>query len=295
MKRINEVYKPSKIKFIGKTKIISTKDGNFVIKPKNKNIKELYDYLNIRDFNSYPQITDEVAEGYVYEHLKDIKVPINQKASDMANLLSLLHNKTAYFKPITADYIKKVHEDISNNIDYLEDYYTKLTENIKSETLMSPSNYLLIRNSTKIFSIFSFARSEIERWLREVQDQTKIRVVYCHNNLTIDHYIKNYDDYFISWDNYLIDSPVLDLINLYQKDYNKYDFSNFFEIYESRFPLNEAEKKLFFIVISLPSEIKLGSDEFSNTTVVNNLLTYIYKTENLIRPYYAPQDPKEQS
>jgi len=293
MKRISETFKPSKIAFIGKSKIIWAKDGNYVIKPKNKNVQDLYDYLNIRDFNSYPKITGELDENYVYEHLKDTPAPIDQKAADMANLLSLLHNKTTYFKPITADYIKKIYEEIENNINYLEDYYTNLINQIKSETIMSPSSYLLIRNSTKLFSIFTYCRKELDKWLKSSDGDTKIRVVYCHNNLSIDHYIKNQTDYFISWDNYTIDSPVLDLINLYKIDYNKYDFSNFLEIYESRFPLNESEKKLFFIVISLPSEIKLNKAEFSNTAAINNLMTYIYKTENLIRPYYAPQNPKE--
>ena len=30
------------------------------------------------------------------------------------------------------------------------------------------------------------------------------------------HYLKGNKDYLISWDNYTIDSPVLDLINLYK-------------------------------------------------------------------------------
>ena len=41
-------------------------------------------------------------------------------------------------------------------------------------------------------------------------------------------------------------------------------------------------------MISLPREIVLKDNEYDNTKEVNKLLTYIYKTEKLIRPYYAP-------
>ena len=293
MKRINELFKPTKITLAGKSKIIHTENGKFVVKQKKKDIKSLYNYLSVRGFNNYPELIDEYDDNYVYQHLDGVNLPINQKAADMAGLLSLLHNKTAFFKPITADYIKGIYENVLNNILYLENYYHDLFEKISAEVMMSPAQYLLIRNSTKINANLSFTKRELEAWLTSATSHTKERVVHCHNNLSIDHYIKNADDYFISWDNYTIDSPVLDLINLYKNDYNKYDFSNFLEIYNYKFPLSDEEKKLLFIIISLPHEVRLDAGEFKNTKVVNELLIKIYKTEKLIRSYYAPQNPKE--
>ena len=292
MKRINELFKPSKITLAGKSKILATENGKFVVKPKNKDIKSLYGYLNTRQFNNYPELIDEYDNNYVYDYLEETVLPINQKAADMATLLANLHHKTAYYKPITADYVKGVYENILNNILYIEGYYNELLETIKPEVIMSPAHYLLIRNSNKLTATFDFIKKELETWLKLMSEHTKERVVYCHNNLSISHYIKNTNEYFISWDNYTIDTPVLDLINLYQNDAHKYDFSNFLEIYNYKFPLTEEEKKLFFMMISLPKEIKLTGDEFTNTKEVNTLLTNIYKTENLIRPYYTPQEPK---
>ena len=290
MKRINELFKPSKITWTGKSKILLTENGKFVVKPKNKCIKSLHDYLLVRGFSNYSKVVDEFDDNYVYEHLEEINVPINQKASDMAGLLANLHNKTSYYKTVTSDYYKSIYEIVQGNLSYIEDYYSKEFDRISREVIMSPSDYLIIRNASKLNEVFEFTKKELETWFNKVSSNTKERVVYCHNNLSIDHYIKNLDDYFISWDNYAIDTPVLDLINLYKSDYDRYDFSNFFEIYNYSFPLTEEEKKLFYIVIALPYELRLKSDEFNNTKMTNELFVYLYKTENLIRSYYSPHN-----
>jgi len=293
MKRINELFKPTKITLKGKSKVLLTKEGKYVVKAKNKDLKSLYDYLNVRGFTSYPKIAHEFDDNYVYDYIEEIPVPINQKCADMANLLALLHHKTAYFKPITVDAIRRIYEDILNNILYLEKYYDNLFNTISLEEIMRPSYYLLIRNRSKINANLNQLKKEVEIWLKMISSATKVRVVYCHNHLSIDHYLKTSEDYFISWDNYCVDSPVLDLLNLYQTDYAKYDFSNFLEIYETKFPLSNEERYLFFMMISLPTEITFGSDEFLNTKAVNDLFSYLYKTDNLIRLNNSPQNIEE--
>lgn len=288
MKRAERSEKPTKITINGKTRILSSEKRKYVAKQKNKDLKSLYDYLNTRQFRNYPEIIDEDNDNYYFDYIESVNVPINQKASDMANLLALLHNKTAYFKPITADYIKEIYENIESNIVDIERYYSELFEQIAGDVVMSPSNYLLIRNSSKLLSNFKFIKTELDKWLKLMADKTKERVVYCHNNLSVDHCLSNTEDYFISWDKYTVDTPVLDLLNLFHNDYNKYEFSNFFEVYNQRFPLSDEEKKLFFIMISLPEKVEFTDSEYDNTVKVNSLLTYIYKTEKLIRPYYTP-------
>lgn len=278
---------PAKITLAGKTTILSRDDKKYVIKEKSKDLKSLYNYLNTRQFHNYPEIIDEDDNNYIFDYINSVKVPTNQKASDMANLLALLHNKTAYFKPITADYIKEIYENIESNILDIENYYNQQFDVIAGDVVMSPSSYLLIRNSSKLLANFTFIKKELDEWLKMMSEKTKERVVYCHNNLSVEHFLSSTDDYFISWDKYTIDTPVLDLINLYLNDYNKYEFSNFFEVYNQRFPLSDEEKKLFFIMISLPKRIEFTDLEYDNTAKVNNLMTYIYKTENLIRPYYS--------
>ena len=55
------------------------------------------------------------------------------------------------------------------------------------------------------------------------------------------------------------------------------------------FNLNDSERKLLFIMISTPPEIKFLKNEFTSSLNIRKQLDYIYKTENLIRPYYADE------
>ena len=114
-----------------------------------------------------------------------------------------------------------------------------------------------------------------------------MRVCLVHNNLELDHYIKNKDEYLISWDNYIIDTPILDIVKLYKNVYITKNFSEALKIYLEKFPLVENEKKLLFIMLVMPNELKLNNDELNNVNIVRKYLDYIYKTENLIRPYYS--------
>ena len=192
----------------------------------------------------------------------------------------------SYEKTIVDD-IKSIYELLLDNIVYFKNYNEEVFKKCEDEVYMSPSYYLLIRNRTRINGLISFLEKELEAWYKLAIDDDKERVVYCHNNLTIDHFIDGKEKYFISWDNYTVDSPVLDLINLYKNDFNKYDFNVFLDTYLKGFSLNETEKKLLFLVISIPNGVYFESDEMNNTINVGKFIDYIDKTEKLIRPYYT--------
>lgn len=287
MKNFKAIFNPHKITISGKSKIVDTESGKYVIKPKTKDIKSLYEYLNNRSFTNYPSIIDEYDNNYVYEYIPDSKIPINQKCEDMAVVLANLHYKTAYYEKTVKDDIKEVYDVLENNILYFKNYFNDIFSKSESENFMRPSYYLLIRNRTRINGLIKFLENELETWYKLAIDDEKERVVYCHNNLSIDHFIDDSNKYFISWDNYKVDSPVLDLINLYKNDFNKYDFSIFLNIYMRNFTLNETEKKLLFLVISIPTVVYFNKNEMNNTINIGKLIDYIDKTEKLIRPYYS--------
>lgn len=289
MKRISEVFNPSKITISGKSKIIDTSEGKFVLKKKNKDIKSLYDYLNSRSFNSFPELVDELDDEYVYKALSEPSVPIEQKASDMARLLANLHTKTAYFKDVSQDKIKEIYENIVSNISHIDSYYETLFNNLEIKDVLLPSELVLLEGRSKMKSLMEFLSNEAETWYKLVSDKTKERVVYCHNNLSIDHYINNS---FISWDNYTVDTPVLDLINLYHNDFGKYNYSNFLDKYLNLFDLLDEEKHLLFLMISFPIPLNMGSNEMNNTVNASKLFDYINETESLIRPYYSVENEK---
>ena len=210
-------------------------------------------------------------------------MPINQKIVEEAKTLAELHYKTSYFKNIKIDDIKKIYEEINSNILYLEKYYNDLFDKALAEEYIRPSLYVLLINSSLIRSNISYLKRELEKWYKIVSSEDKIRVVYNHNNLNIDHFINNK---FISWDNYIVDSPVVDLINLYKNDYNKYDYSIFLKEYLKSYELLDYEKSLLFIMLSMPNIISFTNDEMDNTIRASKLIDYINKTNDLLRPYY---------
>lgn len=286
---LTKIYKPYKVSIKGKTKIFNCTSGNYVIKEKkNKDIKELYNYLSSRNFMYYPKlIEDNRDEVNVYEYVEDNSIDEEQKLIDLIKLISLLHSKTSYYKEITNDKVKEIYEELLGRVEYMEEYFNKIIYNIEDDIFVSPSGNLLLNNSSKIFESLTFLKNEIEEWYKLSIDSDKMRVCLVHNNLELDHYIKNKDEYLISWDNYIIDTPILDIVKLYKNVYITKNFSEALKIYLEKFPLNENEKKLLFIMLVMPNELNLTNDELNNVNTVRKYLDYIYKTENLIRPYYS--------
>lgn len=287
---VKSIYKPYRYTIKGKTTILETTSGDFIVKEKNNDIKAIYNYLKSRNFDYFPSLIDDTRKDVnVFMKLEDTLMPKEQRIDDMVDLVSLLHNKTSYYKEVSEDNYKEVFENVKSNIDYGRDYYNKLYDTIKVEVYMSPSHYSLIRNISKIFSAYDFCDNELSLWYDLVKEETKQRVALIHNNLEVDHFIRNDKSYLVSWDYAKVDTPVLDLVKLYQNEYFNYDFDSIIKRYFSKYPLLESEQKLFFILISLPPIIELSDTEYNNCINVRKNLDYIFKTENLVRPYYATE------
>ena len=289
LETLKKIYKPYRYTLKGNIVVMHTTSGDLVVKEKkDKDIKSVFNYLKSRNFDYFPDIVDDSrSDVNVFKYIKDTKMPKEQKAQDLINVVSLLHNKTTYYKVVSNDNYKSIYDDIKSNINYLENYYERLIDNIKRVEYMSPSEYLIIRNSSKIFSCLKFCNAELDNWFELVKNENKQRVSLIHNNLSLNHFIKSDKDYLISWDKSKIDNPVLDLITFYQNNYFDLDFETLFKMYQSKYPLTESEKKLLFIVISLPKKINILDSEFKSCIEVRNKLDYLFKTENLVRPYYS--------
>ena len=288
---LKSIYKPYRYTIKGKSTILETTCGNFIIKPKNKDINELYTYLTNRGFMNYPKIIDSSRdEVNVFEYVEDIKLPKEQKCDDLIEIIASLHNKTSYFKEVSEDKFKSIYEDIKSNISYLSNYYNTLYEIGFNEVYASPSNYIFIRNYFKINAALEYANSELDNWYSLVTNETKIRVCLIHNNLELNHLLNNK---LISWDNYMIDTPVIDIVKLYKNEWKNINFSEILERYIYKFPLLDYEKKLLFILISLPPQIKKSNNEFEKCKVISEVMDYVFKTEELIRPYNTKQEEEK--
>ena len=110
----------SNISYRGHSRIINTNKGKFVIKEKKSNLKEIYDYLNVKKYYSYLPITNDYNDSYeLYPFVEEVNTDNSSKAVDMVYELAMLHVKTTTYEEVNLDEIKKLYEDTNKRIDYL--------------------------------------------------------------------------------------------------------------------------------------------------------------------------------
>lgn len=295
MLKINDELRKYELKptrYISKNNavIVDTEKGMFVFKKKANN--SIYNYLNSRNFNYYPEIVSNNDDEYeITKYIEQIDMPVEQKIADMIDLVSLLHNKTTHYKEIDEEDYKKIYEDISNNIEYLYSYYNDMMTIIESKVFMSPSEFLLARNISTIYDSLAFCKYEIQEWYKIIKDKKKERLVVLHNNLSLDHFIRSDIPYLISWDKARIDIPIFDLYKLYKRHSYDFDFVEVLKRYEKEYPLLEEEKKLLFILMALPDRIEFDRSNYDMCVKINKMIDQLCKTEHIISPYYSKNTP----
>ncbi len=251
--------------------IVDTKDKKYVLKKITN--KDVYKYLRSRNFNNIPNA--KIINDYeIYDYIEDIETPQEQRINDLIELVSALHNKTSYTKDISSDEYKKLYEDLNNNLEYTYNYYSDMMTIIESKVYMSPSEYLLARNISKVFIKLNELKIDIDNWYSLVENKTTIRNSLLHNNLELNHLIRNTNSYLISWDKSKKDMPILDLYKMYKKN-NLTNMDNLLKTYEIKYPLQEDEKKLLYILIGLPDIIEFTNKEYINTLKVRQMIDSI--------------------
>ena len=99
MIEIKDILKRNNIKALKYRKLGNSivVDDKYIIKKNNKK-DDIISYLDNRNFNYYPHIYDKDSNYELVEYLKDTDMPREQKMNDLVKLVSLLHNKTTYYK-----------------------------------------------------------------------------------------------------------------------------------------------------------------------------------------------------
>lgn len=266
----------------GKTMIVNTPLGQFALK--KGNLDNIYKYLLSRNFEYFPKVIDSNEDSTIYEFVDDVKYDNEQRAFDLIHTIALLHSKTTYYKDVDIDEYKKIFEETMEKINYIYNYYMDVINIIESKIYMSPSEYLIARNISKVFSCIYFCKNELEQWYEIVKNEKRKRVVTLHNNLKLDNIIRNKSVYLIGWEYSKIDSPIYDFINFYNNYALYFDFRSLLNEYERIFPFKEEEKKLLSVLISIPSKIPNTEKEYNKVKNVRQLLDKIYKTEMLLTP-----------
>lgn len=292
MRELKEILKKNNIiargyHKIGNSIIIEDNNKKYVVN-KHKYKKDILKYLNSRNFNYYPKIYDSTDDYDITEYIDDYEIPKEQKMNDLIHLISLLHSKTTYYKEVDeADY-KTLFEDLLNNCEYLHEYYTDLITLIESKVFMSPPEYLLALNITLIFDSIGYCQEQIKKWYNLVSEKEKthkMRVSVIHNNLSLDHYLKDNNDYLISWGKSKIDIPIFDLYKLYIRNALEFDFLDILKLYEKEYPLKDEELLLFYILISMPVKIEFNKSNYDMCLYIQKEVDKLIKTSNLINNY----------
>ncbi len=296
MKQIHDFLKshnlkPTRYEKKGKVYVVQAEGDTYAIKKKAPHKDDIYAYLDSRHFHYYPEVLSQIDEEFeVTRYVTNIDMPEEQKIMDLVDLVSLLHSKTTFYKEVEQDYFKKIYEDISGNIEHLEEYYSDMITMVEKEIYMCPSSYLFARNISLIFSSLYHAKDELEKWYSLVQNKEKIRFVVLHNNLKLDHFLKEKNAYLTSWDQAKMDIPIFDLYKLYKNHALDFDFGYLLKEYEKKYPLLEEERKLLFVLLLLPNKLIWNEEEFDTCKNFTRDIDLLYKTEKWISSYGKKQE-----
>lgn len=253
-----------------------------VLKKYNQNVLEIYSIFDMCGFDNYCNILSYDEEYIRYELLKCKNCFERIRGIDFINVVALMHDKTQKYIDVDSSKYKNIYDLILGNINYLKEYYDNMIESIEFEKYMKPSSYLIARNYSIIVQSLDFASSSLEKWFKSVENNLSDRVCVVHNNLSLDHFIFSDKPYLISFDRAMVDTPVLDLYILYKKEFNNLNFDLLFNEYNNIFALNDDEKLLFYVLISITPKIEIYNDEFNDCININYIFKYIYKTLKFI-------------
>ena len=168
-----------------------------------------------------------------------------------------------------------------------------IINNIESYVYMSPSDYLIARNISMIFGALNYSKRSINSWYKKIENKRRVRVVTVHNDLKLEHYLKEDKPYLISWDKSIRDMPIYDLISLYNNHYLDFDFDELLRVYLSKYPLLEEEMILFLTIISIPYKIENKREQYKMVLSIRRLIDYIYKSSELVEKYGIKEETNE--
>ncbi len=257
-------------------------EDEYVEKESDKDIDVLFEHLKNRNYLNIPNIIDKTDNKYKYEYIRGKKEKTYVKEQEIIKLMASLHFKTSYQKDVSKNKYRSIYETIENNINFIEDYYEKTIESIELETYMSPSHYLIARNYSVILGSIEYAKKELKAWFKLVENKEKERVCVVHNNIKLEHLIMGDNSYLVNWDDYIVDTPILDIYKYMQNEGLNISLKESYNLYKEHNKLNPEEEKLLFIILSIPRKIEEVENEYINTKNIKYIFDYLYQVSSLI-------------
>ena len=285
LESIEYLYKPYKITLKNHIYLIESSSGKYILKKQNKDLFVLNSYLFKRGIDCYPELERNFNENEnLIEFVNPIDIPKEQLISEMGKSLGILHNKTLYEKSISTDDVKEIKDNIQNNVIYLNSKYKETIKKILLKSFYSSKEYFFIRNYYKIQEALDFCKNEIDEWYLLYKDKKEMKISLIHNNLSLDHFIVSKNkNVFISWDNYRFDIPMIDIVHLYKTDNIYKEFNVFLSSYFKEIDYSDEDKKLLFILLTIPDYI--NTDD--SLDIMKVKFNKLFELESIMRPYYS--------
>ncbi|MBR4672729.1 MAG: hypothetical protein IKO78_06010 [Bacilli bacterium] len=285
---MNKLFKDERIRKIEKIDnltIIATENNTYCVKKnKNKNIIELFNYLKAKDFNNYLNI--KLIDDYeISNYIKQVNGNDNEKLTELAYILAMLHAKTTYYSIFSIDEIKGKYEKLTDQIIDTKAYYEKLFDDNVILNYPHPSMFLLIRNISLILISLDKSKNYLDKWYELIKNKNSIRKVINHNYLKVSNLLTGDNSYLINWYKSIKDSPIYDIESLFKENFKIIDMVDIFDIYRSKYQLLEEEIYLLATRLLLIDKLNPIKSDYINTIEVRKKIDYLSKVNSFLKHY----------
>ena len=260
--------------------------NNKIKQLKKREKKELYNYLKTKNFHNFIEPIEEDRTYEIYPNTPDI-LPKKDKAIELMSVIALLHNKTTTYEDLNINKIKEIYEKYKQEIFKIKDYYYSLQDRFEDNIYLLPAEYLLLRNISNIYKLINKSEELLDKWYVLKQNDFKIRKCLLHQNLNIDNLKQINNELFLTnWDNYKEDLVIYDFINFFKNEYKTIEMTSLFDLYLSKYPLNNTEITLLLSILAIPPKVLFNKTNYENTVNIKYLTIYVEKTFLFISKYY---------
>ncbi|MBQ6324073.1 MAG: hypothetical protein IJI22_04475 [Bacilli bacterium] len=274
--------KVKKITYYDNYVITESDDNKYLIKNRDSNKSEIFDYLKSIKYPYYLDIINSYNDYYeIYPYYDDKVVDKYSKGKKIIEALSLLQLKSLSYKEYSEDNIKGIYEDLVEKIDNTMKYYLDLQDYIEEFIFPNPAYYLLIKNISKFYELLRLGRLSLDKWYQNTKDN-KLREVLLVNNVSLNNFCFGDYQYFIDYRDAHWGLVSYDFAEFYKNDLFEVDMISLFDYYKSLFNIDQNEYYLLCSLISIPVKIKFSRTAYNDTVYVRSVVDYVLKTIEFI-------------
>ncbi|MGM9988624.1 MAG: spore coat protein YsxE [Bacillaceae bacterium] len=206
---------------------------------------------------------------------------------NMLRSLAKMHKKTEQQIDIDEEQVEEHYNQIKEKWEDDKRILEQFADECEQKWYMSPFELQYCSSVYQVLRAQGFAINQLDQWLEGMKEKEKSRVCLIHGNLSIRHYVIDYQDrgYFISFERSMMAHPIQDLALFYTRSLSTYpvvrdDRFDWFNTYMKENPLFREEKKLFLSYITYPQKI------------INHVIAYQNKTRDWNELEYTKQFQK---